>query len=1115
MSVRGHASFTDSWSYAVGIRWMLTALALTGTGGVALAQPCPAGPVAMTSGACTVPSAATVTSTAAATPALSATGVGAVISGNDITVRASGANAPAAVANDGGTISLTSSRLSTTGAGNSDLNAPSGLRARNGGTVSLTGVGSSISTSNTRGFGVSVEGAGSTAIVSNTTVTTTGARATALRILDAAATLTDDVFLATGAAAGSVSGLGASLVMLNTSITSTATTGAGLSVLAGASATLSGGSVNTEGLNGIALSASNSTVSLAGTHVTTIGQGQAMGVVAEAGGQITMTGGSVSTTGDADVPNGRRPIALTARERGATLSINNTSINTQGLQAYGVVADDGGNATLNGGTLTTQGASAIGLYSIVEQAGADRATSITTNAVSIETQGTAAHGGQAARTFGESQSSITTNDTSVITHGASADGLRAIRAGVVVANRSSIQTSGVAARGVVASNALSTLTLNQSNVVTNGVAAHASFINDNGVLTSNGSTLTATGASASALYAIGEGATVATANITGGSLANTSGATIGLAGTVNLSLSNATVGGSGQWLLVGTTDDFPAVGAPEPPPTGVPDVPVESFASIAQLAHVTLAPQAITLAAVTSGLANITVSGGTLNGSAVTLPGSVSNLALTNAAAWNLSGNSNLSTLSNSASGIWFTPPSAGVFKTLTVGNYVGQNGVIGLNTYLGADASPSDRLVIDGGSASGLTGLRITNSGGPGAVTVANGIQVVSTVNGASTTAAAFVLNTRVVQGPYEYQLFRGTVDASDAQGWYLRSEVPGPPPPDPPVPPSPPGPPTPDVRPLFRPEVSAYLSTQRQAAGMFVHSLHDRLGEPQYIESQTFENQDDKRRSAWLRVVGKKGGATSKDGNFDVDTRSTLIQGGGDLAQWRTGDEKGRYHLGGMIGYGNSTTDARAALNPAHSQGETDGWSVGLYGTWYQNDEEKLGWYTDVWGLYGWYKNSVRGDTLPEVKYNANTLSLSGEAGYAAKLRNDWVVEPQAQIIYVKYNEDDVTEPNGTQVSGSRGSGWISRLGVRFHRTWLNESGRKTQPYLTLNWWHDSMDNRMAFNRIELEDLYPQDRYEVKLGLNADLNKGWTAWGNVGYQWGDQSFRTTTLRLGAKYTW
>nr|WP_188130358.1 autotransporter-associated beta strand repeat-containing protein [Mesorhizobium albiziae] len=54
--------------------------------------------------------------------------------------------------------------------------------------------------------------------------------------------------------------------------------------------------------------------------------------------------------------------------------------------------------------------------------------------------------------------------------------------------------------------------------------------------------------------------------------------------------------------------------------------------------------------------------------------------------------------------------------KLVIAGNYVGAAGATGaLNTFLGTDGSPSDRIVIDGGSASGMTGLTFTMSEGRG----------------------------------------------------------------------------------------------------------------------------------------------------------------------------------------------------------------------------------------------------------------------------------------------------------------------------------------------------------------------------------------------------------------
>jgi fibronectin-binding autotransporter adhesin len=73
---------------------------------------------------------------------------------------------------------------------------------------------------------------------------------------------------------------------------------------------------------------------------------------------------------------------------------------------------------------------------------------------------------------------------------------------------------------------------------------------------------------------------------------------------------------------------------------------------------------------------------------------------------------------------------------TLTVnGNYVGNNGVLKLGTAL-SGTGPSDRLVINGGTATGKTSVQVANLGGLGALTVGNGIEVVSAQNGATTTA-------------------------------------------------------------------------------------------------------------------------------------------------------------------------------------------------------------------------------------------------------------------------------------------------------------------------------------------------------------------------------------------
>lgn len=176
-----------------------------------------------------------------------------------------------------------------------------------------------------------------------------------------------------------------------------------------------------------------------------------------------------------------------------------------------------------------------------------------------------------------------------------------------------------------------------------------------------------------------------------------------------------------------------------------------------------------------AGTLNFTATNSTLTGYATTAAGSTSTVTLVDTL-WNLTGNSNLTTLTNDPSLIDFSAPVGdptllSSYKTLTVVNYIGDGGQIALNTYLAGDGSPSDMLVIDGGSATGTTGLIIRNSGGTGAETTGNGILVVDAINGGTTTANAFSLVSPVVAGPYEYDLFRSSLDGTGPENWYLRS--------------------------------------------------------------------------------------------------------------------------------------------------------------------------------------------------------------------------------------------------------------------------------------------------------------------------------------------------------
>lgn len=1045
---------------------------------------------------------------------IDATGVS-IVTGDPAVGTASGTSAAGVRIENGAAVSLTDVSISTRGSGTT-VNPAAGVLVMSGSSVRMQG-NNVVTATGQFGHGLSVQGAGSTATVNGGSFQVNGSRSIALDVSAGGAATVDSASIAAGSGASigaQIDGAGSTLRATNTTISASNATAHGLRASAGATVNLSQGSVTSRGINANAIFAANSTVVANDIAILTTGDGNAMAVLADLGSAITVTNASIATQGTVSAGD-RRPHALAARNPGGQLTVRGSTAQTAGDEAMGVVADDGGSVVLENVSVTTSGTLALGAYAVVEQAGAQFPAAISAQGSTIRTTGSRAYGAMAQRSFLEAPATIGLLDTTVVTAGADAVGLRAISGGVITSSASSVATQGASAHGALARDTGSLISLAQTPVTVTGSQAHGAVAQNGGRIVGDGAVIRVSGGAGMGLFALGDPGPAAEIELARSSVASTAGPAIGVAGLANITLTDTTVSGNGNWLRVATIDDFPLLAGPDAPLGGIPDPDT--------LLGNPVAVQPLAPAAATPGLASITVSGSTLTGAATTAPDSMSNVTLQSNTLWTMTGNSNITNLTNTASQIVYSPPIANVYKTLTVSNYVGGAGsVVALNTFLAGDGAPSDLLVISG-TATGQSALRISNTGGPGALTQASGIKVVDAVSGGTTAASAFTLAGRAVAGPYEYRLFRGGTAAGEADNWYLRSEKdPEPPPPVPPdpgppgpVPPGPPPEPPQPPKPLYRPEVAAYLANQRLAGQMFVHSMHDRLGEPQYIETQQFENEDDKRRALWLRMTGKWDKTHSKDGEFDVSSDMFLLQGGGDLAQWKLGSETDRLHLGAMAGFGNSRSTARADGNPYKARGSVEGYSVGIYGTWFENNETKLGTYVDTWFQYGWFKNKVEGDDLPQVKYDARGWAVSGEVGYAFKLRNDWVLEPQAQLIYLRYDQDSVAEANGTSVGRADSNGTIGRLGMRAHRTYEMKNGRKIQPFVTVNWWHTDTDSSVSFNQLPVGSLYPRDRYELKLGVHADFTKGWTGWTNVAGSWGAQDYRQYAARIGVKYTW
>lgn len=1132
------------------------------------------GVVNLSSGAQITTAGTTNATTLAGSHALYATGADSQINATGISASASGLNASAALADAGGKLVLTSSSISNSGASNNDNFPNAGVRALNGGSVVMSGAGSSITTTGQRGFGLSVEGAGSQAQVADTAIQIGGPRSFGVSIKTGAVAQISNSSIAVNGTSGTfgpavqVEGAGSSLTLANSSVsTTTPSVSLGLTARDGANITVSDTAITTTGPNSAALAASSTTgtpgtVTANNVTIVTSGDDNAMGAIADLGGSVTLNGGTVTTSGNR-VRQSSFAHGLGARNPGGTLLANSTVVNTSGLSAMGAWSDDGGNSTLNDVTITTSGELGVGVYAVSEQVGSQFNASTTANTTTVVTTGLNAFGAEAqARNDQPVQiATVTLNDTSITTRGIGAVGLRAILEDYgttptgrgeanVVANRSTVLTEGAGAHGALSRDNPTSVTLNQSTVQSTGANAHGAVALIGGRISGTDAKVIASGSDSMALYTLGIPGAVSTADFTRSTLSNSSGPIIGVAGDGNITLTGTTASGASEWLRVGTSSDFPALSASPPPLTGPADFPDEITGDLPPLQA---PPVTAPTPPVVPGLANINLSGSTVTGSAFTAAGSVSNLTLSNNSLWRMTGDSNVTNLVNDPSLIQFTAPVAGVFKTLTVNTYSG-DGAIGLHTFLAGDGSPSDKLVIDGGTATALPGgntaLLITSardaSGaiGRGALTTGNGILVVDALNGGTTATDAFRLGGRVIAGPYEYTLQRSSVDASNGEAWYLRSTAepvppsppeppptppvppppippvpsddPTPPEPPPPVPPAPPAP-TPPV-PNFRPETSLYGAIPALAlvySRGLIDTLHERVAEERRLPTDPLPGEHEETYGpslGWGRMIFRNGERESgHDGpfgdspayNYDLQA----FQVGLDL--YRGEDTDGSHDQAGL-----SLAIGKIEGGVEHYTGFGAGddvlraYSLGGYWTHFGPD----GGYVDgVLQLHRFDIEAKPGD-IEELDTQGWGYTASLETGYpflidegeGADKNENLYLEPQAQVIYSKIDLDD-SDDIAADVRFKDIDSLIGRLGVRLAKDWLREDDKgetlRTNGWLRPSVWHEfkgqpKTEFSSANGFVPFESDISGSWWEANLGVDYQADKKVTFFISAGYQ-------------------
>ncbi|EAN1104028.1 autotransporter outer membrane beta-barrel domain-containing protein [Salmonella enterica] len=469
-------------------------------------------------------------------------------------------------------------------------------------------------------------------------------------------------------------------------------------------------------------------------------------------------------------------------------------------------------------------------------------------------------------------------------------------------------------------------------------------------------------------------------------------------------------------------------------------------------------------------------------------------------------------------------------------GNYTGNGGSLYLNTVLGDDDSATDKLVITG-DASGTTDLYI-NGIGDGAQTT-NGIEVVD-VGGVST-SDAFELKNEVNAGLYTYRLYWNESD----NDWYLASKAQSDdddsggddtpsdggddggnvtPPDDggdggnvtPPddggdggdvTPPDHGG----DVAPQYRADIGAYMGNQWMARNLQMQTLYDR-------EGSQYRNADG---SVWARFKAGKAESEAVSGNIDMDSNYSQFQLGGDILAWGNGQQS--FTVGVMASYINADTDSTGNRGADGSQftssGNVDGYNLGVYATWFADAQTHSGAYVDSWYQYGFYNNSVESGDAGSESYDSTANAVSLETGYrydiALSNGNTVSLTPQAQVVWQNYSADSVKDNYGTRIDGQDGDSWTTRLGLRVDGKLYKGSRTVIQPFAEANWLHTSDDVSVSFDDATVKQDLPANRAELKVGLQADIDKQWSVRAQVAGQTGSNDFGDLNGSLNLRYNW
>ena len=384
---------------------------------------------------------------------------------------------------------------------------------------------------------------------------------------------------------------------------------------------------------------------------------------------------------------------------------------------------------------------------------------------------------------------------------------------------------------------------------------------------------------------------------------------------------------------------------------------------------------------------------------------SQSTLTMAKNSLWTLTGNSQLNSLQNEQSVIDMTGDNK-AFSTLSVETLTGNGGTIIMDID-GSQVDASDKIYVTGDfSGSHTLSLKEINGldSDPGIGQAAENT-VLASVNGSGTFTADDQEGTLYWQ---RYELGQKDSAASGyTTDWYLKG-----------------------ITNLNLPTTSVEAIAASGALAYHTWRDHDQL--LQRLGDLRQHGREEE--GVWVRV---KGGKLSRSDQFEFENKYTQYELGYDQ-KLKSTPAYTRY-----AGISFSYFDG----DSSYSSGKNKVKALNIYGTQigakghYLDLVLKYSQLDNDFKVFDTSGNKITGD------YDQNGLSISAEYGRKNNLKNNWYIEPQAQLTFGRLRGTDYTTSNGIRVDQDGIDSFVGRIGFNICKD-INE---KTNIYLKANLMHE----------------------------------------------------------------